>query len=35
MANEITKSLLDSFIPTVAAATAMETLKEEEESHDS
>lgn len=28
MANEITKSLLDSFIPTVAAATAMETLKE-------
>jgi hypothetical protein len=27
MANEITKSLLDSFIPTVAAATAMETLK--------
>ncbi len=28
MAGEITKSLLDSFIPTVAAATAMETLKE-------
>lgn len=28
MANEITKSLLDSFIPTVAAANAMETLKE-------
>lgn len=28
MANEITKSLLDSFIPAVAAATAMETLKE-------
>jgi len=28
MANEITKSLLDSFIPTVAAATALETLKE-------
>jgi hypothetical protein len=27
MAGEITKSLLDSFIPTVAAATAMETLK--------
>jgi hypothetical protein len=28
MAGEITKSLLQSFIPTVAAATAMETLKE-------
>jgi len=28
MAGEITKSLLDSFIPTVAAATAMETLKD-------
>lgn len=28
MAGEITKSFLDSFIPTVAAATAMETLKE-------
>jgi hypothetical protein len=28
MAGEITKSLVDSFIPTVAAATAMETLKE-------
>lgn len=28
MAGEITKTLLDSFIPTVAAATAMETLKE-------
>ena len=28
MAGEITKSLLDSFIPAVAAATAMETLKE-------
>lgn len=28
MAGEITKTLLSSFIPTVAAATAMETLKE-------